>query len=191
MNIKIMLYMNTIYILVGGRYFFWIWKDTLGTQRNGQIRWGRRGSYLCYMAIGFWPLLVSVPLVIAMLIYGISTFSLLGFSLYCLSTGFLYYFSGWRLIPRLYLVYGSSPYPSSTFIGFSQIASGLGVVVGLMLLTLTFGFPFNIITQTSLYRLCFILVFVLPVIVVTTRKLNHINQRINQEKSQIISKSRR
>ena len=173
--------MNILYNLLGFVYFFWIWKVTQARQRNGQIRWNR-GDNVCYIAIGSWPFLVNVLLAIALFIYNTSILSLVVFSLYYLSTGLLYYCSGWKLLSRLYVIYGPSPYPGLGFIGFIQILSALGFITGFALLSLTFGPPFNSITQTSWYLTCFGMVGLLLAIIATTRLLNRLNQRIDRQK---------
>ncbi len=190
MYIIYMLYLNTLFIFLGVVYFFWVWKDTRATQKNRQVRWGERNSHVYYMAIGSWPFVVSILLVGILFIYGLHTLSFLGFSLYYLGTGLLYYYSEWKLLPKLYLIYGTSLYPSLGFIGFTQMVSGIGIIIGFILFSLTFGFPFKLITQTNWYLPCSTTIGALFVIVSTTRMLNHLNRHINQEMNQIADNSR-
>src|SRR5260370_2649008 len=181
-KIPYMLYMNMVYIFLGGLYLFWVWKDKRAPQRKGQLRRGTRNRYLYYMAVGFWPFLISGLLALALLLYGISTLSFLGFSLYYLSTGLLYYCSGWRLLPKLSSLYGTSPYPGASLIGNSQVFSGVGVILGLAFLSFTFGPPFDVLTHSIWYRACFFVIGASLMGIGTIRMLNRLNRRIEQRK---------
>ncbi len=184
--------MNIAYMLLGGVYFFWVWKDTRPSHRSGSIRWGRRTSHLCYLALGCWPFLVGGLLEIALRLYNIHTISSMWAYLYYLCTGLLYYYTTWRLIPKLYLLYGTSLYPSNhqrfignaAFINWLQLISGLGALAGLINLSLAIGPPFERITHAPWFFLSLLIGGIPFVIIGTSRMTSRIRRRVEQEQSQ-------